>query len=359
MPANTEIERLIECFESAIEGGRDYPIRLIGLAQVVANKRQPVRAFELCRKALEAGAGDPEVAVAARRLLSTLIPRYHVPMMNDARRAAAWRSALGRAIDSSTRALEIGTGAGTLAVLAARAGAARVTTCERDPVLALIAREIVERNGFAERIDIIAKPSAELVPGIDVEQPADLLFCDNFGDSLFNFEPLSVLADARRRLTRPDAVVIPAGGAIRLALANWQGYRTYGRIDHAADIDLTPFAAFVPAVIAVPIGDPGLRLISPEAEAFRFDFAALSHPTEGRAELDLEAAEDAEINGIVHWIRLQLDARTILEARPEPGAISLSSPRFWPLLRPVRMRRGETLHVAIAHDGKRLTVWPT
>jgi type II protein arginine methyltransferase len=290
---------------------------LIGLAEVVARKQQRLRAFELCRKAMAAGMGDSEVAFRARRLLSSLVPRYHVPMMNDAQRNAAWDRALRRAIHPRTYALEIGTGGGMLALMAARAGAKKITTCEHNPILASVARDIVERNGFADRIKIISKRSAELLPGEDVELPADLLFCDIFADDFFDFEPLTALADARRRLTKPDAVVVPAAGAIRLALANWGSYVTTCHIDRAMDFDLTPFADFVPPSIRVLIGDVHLRLRSEEVEAFRFDFSLHSQPAEGRSELSLVAAENAEVNGIAHWIRLELDADTVLEARPD------------------------------------------
>ena len=278
--------------------------------------------------------------------------------MNDTGRNAAWNEALGRVIRPGMHALEIGTGAGMLALMAARAGAEKITTCESDPILAQLAREIAERNGLADRIDIIAKPSSELLLGGDLDMPADLLFCDIFGDSLFNFDPLSVLADARRRLTKPDAIVVPAAGEIRLALANWASHGISAHIDQAADFDLTPFRDFVPAAITVPIGDARLKLVSEAATAFRFDFASLSYPAEDRREVSLVATDDAEVNGIVHWIRLELDATTSLEARPEPGAISLSSPRFWPLRESARLRRGEVLNVAVAHDTLQLTVWP-
>ena len=356
--ANSEIEAMIASFEGVMVARPDYPIRMIGLAEVVARKKQPFRAFELCRKALAAGIGDAEVAFRARRLLSSLVPGYHVPMMNDTRRNVAWDSALRRAIHPYTCALEIGTGGGMLALMAARAGAKKIITCERDPILASVAREIVERNGFADRIKIISKPSAQLLPGEDVEVPADLLFCDIFADDLFDFEPLTALADARRRLTKPDAVIMPAAGAIRLALANWESYAAAWHIDHAMGFDLTPFADFVPPSIRVLIGDVHLKLRSEEAEAFRFDFASLTQPAEGRLELALVAAENAEVNGIAHWIRLELDADTVLQARPEHEAVSFSSPYFWPWPEPVYMRRGETLRVAVAHDGKRLMIWP-
>jgi type II protein arginine methyltransferase len=290
--------------------------------------------------------------------MSSLIRNYHVGMMNDARRNAAWNKALTRSVRPGMRALEIGTGGGMLALMAARAGAEKVMTCERDPILASIAREIIGRNGYADRIDVIAKPSTELLPGRDIHAPADLLFCDIFGDSLLDFGPLDVLTDARRRLTTPDAVVVPAAGAIRLALADWESYPVLGHVGHAAGFDLTSFANFVPASIRTVIGDRSLVLKSAAAEALRFDFAAFSHSAQGRTEVVLTAKEKTVVNGIVHWIRLELDAETILEARPEPGAVFFSSPHFWPLPEPVPMRGGDMLRVGVAHDEKRLAIWP-
>jgi hypothetical protein len=56
-------------------------------------------------------------------------------------------------------------------------------------------------------------------------------------------------------------------------------------------------------------------------EAFRFDFASHSQPAEGRLEVALVAAENAELNGIAHWIRLELDTDTVLQVRRDPEAI--------------------------------------
>jgi hypothetical protein len=357
MTADSDIERMIESFEAALNGRPNYAIGLLGLAEVVAKKKCKLRAFELCRKALAMSAGDAEVLTKARRLLSSLVPYYHIPMMNDARRNIAWSKALSCSIRPGTRALEIGTGCGMLALMAARAGAEKVTTCERDPILAMLAREIAERNGLGGRIDIIAKPSTGLLIGTDIHERADVLFCDIFGDSLFDFEPLAALVDARRRLIKPHAIVVPAAGAIRLALAEWAGYSVHGHLNHSAGFDLTSIEDLVPQSILLSIGDAGLILKSEAAEALRFDFTAASQPTHGRTELLAEAKEDGVVNGIVHWLRLELDEDTVLEARPEPGAIFFSSPCFWPFSRPLSMRRGETVRISVAHDGKGLMIW--
>jgi type II protein arginine methyltransferase len=360
MASAASIDAMIATFERSLEGRAPYAIGMIGLAEVVAGKKHRVKAYHLVCKALEAAPGDPEVAVRARQMLQALAAPYHVRMMNDPGRNAAWDSALRRAIGPDTCALEIGAGAGMLALVAARAGARKVTTCEIEPLLALLAllaRRVVERNGYADRIDVIAKASAQLDVGVDLAAPADLVFCDIFGDSLFDFSPLVALGDARRRLCRPDARVVPAACAIRVALAHLDRYDSDGRIEAAAGFDLTPFSHFAPARLATQVGAPELKLLSAPADLFRFDLAAPDHPREGRVEVTLTAAEDAAVTGIVHWIRLELDAQTVLEAKPEPGTTSFAAPIFWPLPTPVAVRRGEPLRVRAAHTESSLSIW--
>src|SRR3954463_1393611 len=156
-----DIERMIATFEAALRGRDDYGWALLGVAETVAAKKQPVRAAELARRAIAAAPDDPAVRMRARRLLGSLVPGYHVPMMNDARRNAAWDTALRRAIRPGMRVLEIGTGGGMLALMAARAGAERVTTCEKEPIAAAIAREICADNGYGDVVDVIAKGSRD------------------------------------------------------------------------------------------------------------------------------------------------------------------------------------------------------
>ncbi len=57
---------------------------------------------------------------------------------------------------SGARVLDVGAGVGTAGLcLARRITSARVTLFEREPGLALLARENVERNGLAERVNVI------------------------------------------------------------------------------------------------------------------------------------------------------------------------------------------------------------
>jgi type II protein arginine methyltransferase len=357
MDADTKLETMIAAAEGALAGRPNYAVGIIALAEVVAAKKRKVRAYELTRKALAAAPDDPEVIVRARRLMHGLAPGYHVRMMNDPDRNAAWDSALRRAVGPDTRALEIGTGAGMLALMAARAGARKVTTCESSPLMALLATQIVERNGYADRVDVIDKASADLAVGVDLDAPADLLFCDIFGDDLFDFSPLVALEDAKRRLCRPGVRVVPAACALRVALAHRDLYASEGRIESAAGFDLGPFSHFAPATIRTPVGARDLTLLSEPAEIFRFELAAPDLPRDGTSEVTLVAARDAVVTGLVHWIRLELDEDAALEARPAPGASGFSSAMFWPLPEPIDVKRGEPVRVCAAHTESNLYIW--
>jgi type III protein arginine methyltransferase len=352
-----EIEQMIKRFERANEKYEDYALRLLGLAEVVAGRGSQPRAHDLALKARDAALNDPEVEIRTRQFLSTLIPPYHVMMMNDERRNLAWSEAIFRAVRPGSHVLEIGTGAGILAMLAARAGAATVTTCERDPVMARLANEIVERNGYSDRIRIIPKASQALIIGVDLDRRADLLFCDLFSGSLFGHDPLKVLVDARRRLLAPGAPVIPAAGGVRLAIGEWRDYARRGHIDCACGFDVTLLSDFISPSFNIEIGDRDLILRSEAVEALRFDFSACSQPSSDRKSVVLEAIADGVVNVIAQWIRLELDTHTVLEAVPEPSARYFIGPNIFPLSQPLVLRKGDRLRIGLTRSGKRLMVW--
>ena len=73
---------------------------------------------------------------------------YHWPMIADEGRNGCFDKALDRAIKAmlaagkSPHVLDIGSGTGLLAMMAARSGAARVTSLEMVPALAAVARHV-------------------------------------------------------------------------------------------------------------------------------------------------------------------------------------------------------------------------
>lgn len=347
-------ERMIWHAEQPLLKEPNYPGALLDLAARIAPHGYQVQALHLCRKA--ANLGDALTQCRARQVVASFVPGYHIPMMNDLKRNAAWEEALQRAIRPGMRVLEIGTGAGMLAMMAARAGA-QVVTCEFYEVVAAVAEETVKLNGFQDRIQIHAKSSRDLELGSDLETRAELLFCDNFSDNMFSFQPLASIADARRRLLKPGAPCIPAAASVRLALGQWSGYARFFQAVRNLDFDLSPVASFIPDSIDLELGDPGTSLHSSVAEAFRFDFSQSRFPEHDSAQAKVEVLHDCEVNGIVQWIRLDLDSQTFLEARPEPGQVSFSNPRFHPLPSPLQLKAGDKVTIQAQHNGKDMLLY--
>ena len=94
-----------------------------------------------------------EIANGDVAITSEVVP-WHFPMMNDNVRNDAYENALKAALRSGGTVLDIGSGSGLLAMMAARHGATQITTCEVVSMVAEKAKIIIERNGFKEKIQI-------------------------------------------------------------------------------------------------------------------------------------------------------------------------------------------------------------
>ncbi|HEX5182870.1 MAG TPA: 50S ribosomal protein L11 methyltransferase [Allosphingosinicella sp.] len=351
-----DLDALAARFEAAVRDDPEAGFKLVGLAEAASMAKDPERAVALARRALAAAPGDPATRMRARRLLGSLLPGYHVPMMNDARRNAAWDAALRAAIRPGMLVYEIGTGAGMLALIAARAGA-EVVTSETNKAAAAMARALAGRNGLADRIKVIAKDSREVAIGEDLPRRADLLLCDIFADELLGFDPLPAIHDARERLLAGDAASVPAAVGLVASLAAWDDHDRLGRIGTAAGFDLRDFADFVPASIRRPIDAPGVALLSEPVPVARFPLPAVPRGSAERGAVEILVTRSGEANAIARWIRLELDAERVLEARPEPGGIFFSGFTLAPLDAPVAVEAGDVRRIGTFRNGRAIDTW--
>ncbi|MEW6364538.1 MAG: 50S ribosomal protein L11 methyltransferase [Acidobacteriota bacterium] len=134
-------------------------------------------------------------------------------MLQDRVRVAALQRAITAAVQPGDVVLEIGTGTGLLAILAARAGARRVYAIEMTEMVE-VAREMVRRNGLAAQIQILEGVSFE----IELPERADVLISETLGHLGIDEGIVQTVADARRRLLKPHALQVPISLDILLAL---------------------------------------------------------------------------------------------------------------------------------------------
>ncbi|XP_029200545.2 protein arginine N-methyltransferase 7-like isoform X1 [Acropora millepora] len=112
--------------------------------------------------------------------------------------------------------LDIGTGTGLLAMMAVRSGADGATACEAFGPIANVAKKIVAKNGFGEKISVIGKCSTDLDLERDGHIPrrANLLVTELWDTELIGEGALPTLRDACRRLLEPGFVSVPAAATI-------------------------------------------------------------------------------------------------------------------------------------------------
>lgn len=329
---------------------RRAPLDLVRMARGLLAMGKEAPARDLARRALAAAPDDAQVRTLAAGVLSHGIPSWHFGIIQDEARNAAYEAALRRAVKPDMTVLEIGAGSGILSMLAARAGARRVIACEASPALAEVARDNIARNGYADRIEVIAKRSTDLDVAADLGGRADLLVSEIISNTIVGQQVFPVMAHAAAELLTPDAPMIPAGASARVALARDAGLKRK-RARAAAGFDLSALDRLAPAHWAFSAGDKNLSLVGPPTDLFTFDFRTA--PEAGEAAAVLEA--DSPANCVAQWLELRMDAEGRYENRPAPGAKFCWAVIVWPLA--AEVDAGARVTVRGAYEADALHIW--
>jgi type II protein arginine methyltransferase len=338
-------------FDRMAQAAWNDALGLATLAEVALWSGNEERAYPLARRALALAPDDPEVRSRARHPFTAGVPRWHFRMLRDERRNRAFDDALRRAVGPGMRVLDIGSGSGLLAMMAARAGAASVASCEMNPAVAHVAQEIVAMNGLDAKVRVIGRKSTALDPE-EMGGPADLIVAEIVSNDLLGESVLPVMEDAVRRLLKPGGTAIPEAGAAMVALARWSGMdRTLSEV---SGFDVSPFNALAGVPHRLEVDDPRLSLSSEAAPLFEFQFASGGPWRGGRAAVALDATAPA--NGVIQWIRLRMDAESVYENRPGPEADSCWAALFTPFDPPREAEPGDTVQVHGSYEPTRLRI---
>lgn len=326
------------------------------LCPVLIERGLHADAYALGREALALAADDTAVRDLVRQSLAGEVPGFHMAMLLDRTRNDCYAAAIAHSVKPGMRVLDIGTGAGLLALLAARAGG-EVVTCESNPLIAAAAREIVARNGFADRITVVAKRSTELEVGVDLPERCDLLVSEIFGDGLVEEGVVPALNDAHARLLRPGAVIVPPRAELRCALVMHEQLDRLDRtgLDDVSGFDLSPFAALTRPNRYLPRTQAAhIALRSAAVPALALDFAA--GPIGRQRDRIALTSTGGRVDGVAHWLHLDFDGGVTYENAPFTDPLSHWMVPVDAFATPRDTRPGDTIDVDVRVLGRKLIV---
>jgi precorrin-6B methylase 2 len=260
-------------------------------------------------------------------------------MVADERRAAAYANALRAAVRPGDRVLEVGTGIGFFAVVAARAGAGHVDAVDTNPVIHLAA-DVAALNGCQDRITFHHSAVADIV----LPTPADVLLIDVRGPTPFGSRSLETLIDARDRLLRPGGRIIARADRVMVAPARApetfrlevmpSHMREGVRLDSVERIVFdTPMSCAMGPDDLVAVGQCWTVL---DYETVKSTDAA------GSAVWEFDRA--TSIDGLAVWFEADLGHGISFTSAPG-GTVSTYRQLFIPFCRPIAVENGDEFRV--------------
>lgn len=291
----------------------------MGLGQCARELGDTEEALAAFQRAVQLAPDNEEARAALSGLLSRLIPGWHLPMLADTARNEAFAAALQKAVRPNMTVLDIGTGSGLLALLAARAGAEKVIACEAHPLIAATAKEIVAKNGYEKTITVIAKRSTELDPVQDMPQQADLMVAEILDAGLIGEGMLPTTRDALRRLVKPGAPVIPAAAQVIAQVVSLPHLRAVNPVREICGFDLSAFDKFRNQSTHgnVRLDHEPYQALSEALPVLRIDFVQPPDWVQPqRMTWTAPIATEGQAQAVVFWFDLWLDDEIMLSTGP-------------------------------------------
>lgn len=266
-------------------------------------------------------------------------------MLSDVTRLELYAAALREVVGSQTTVLDVGAGTGVLSVMAAMAGANKVYAVEKTPV-ARLAKEIVERNGFGDRITVL---QADMN---DVELPSqvDIIVSELLGGVGVDENFAELLIGARERWLKPGGQMIPSTVKTFLSVGQddvLSADLTFFRSDKAG-LNLTLLADYL--VNQVQYRRHHIRdadLLGPAVCAWTADYSKdpLERLLQFTSECKFRVEKPGHANAIIGWFSARLGPNTTISTGP--GTVNSWGMNVYPLAVDRQFAQDEIVHIML------------
>jgi len=264
-------------------------------------------------------------------------------MIVDAPRMEAYVSALRQAVKPESVVVDLGSGPGLFALLACQMGARRVYAIEPDNVIEA-ARQAAIANGYQERLVCIQDYSTR----VTLPEQADVIISDLRGILPWFHQHIPSIADARRRLLKPEGILIPQRDVLWATLA--EAPEEYSELvgpweDNRYGFDLSSGRRFVTNTWRKLRVIPEQLLVKPNRWCV-LDYSKLEDP-DINSEISWTIAEGRTAHGLLVWF--DSDLLEGIGFSNYPGAPELVyGNAFFPFSYPIELVTGDEIAVTVS-----------
>ncbi|MFP5261059.1 MAG: 50S ribosomal protein L11 methyltransferase [Blastocatellia bacterium] len=229
--------------------------------------------------------------------------RSHEPLLGDASRNRAFYSALEGHITPDSTVLDIGTGTGIWAVVAARLGAARVVAIERDEMLIPIIKSLARENGVEGKVEVVNGDSRKLKLG----ERFSVIISETVGNQAFEEDIVPIMIDARKRFLKPGGVLIPS--SVRLMAAAARVRRAYKKMPAGVRLKAAYFETLNLNIPIVLLNKSRLKVLSKPEALIEADLTTIKSPPDmSNLRARWKMGDPSQINCFAVWAELTLTA---------------------------------------------------
>ena len=248
------------------------------------------------------------------------VPYNHFSMLADTKRNSSYARAIERAVERAiassaegeAHVLDMGTGMGLLAMLAAKAGATTVTAAELHPGLCASARQNIAANGLSSIVSVVERDIGLLERGREIRRRGCNVAVADFFDAGLTGNHFEYMLDlARRNILQQSAVVVPAAATLYC-----MGIEALtGDVD---GFDMSPINKYRwdSDYQTTRLGAIEHRRLTKPTKVFELFFDGVRKSRGREAVLKLPVIEDGILNAIVFWFDLHLDDTETITSAP-------------------------------------------
>ncbi|CAN8070360.1 unnamed protein product [Agarophyton chilense] len=324
------------------------------------------------------------------RMIEAIAKSQMLSMLRDSARCRKYVAAITTALQhhNLARVLDIGTGTGLLAKIAAKNGAAHVDAIEMFGTLAQLAREIIAENNLSSKITVhescsndmgvksnSTSPScnlddqteSSLSPTEDqrlmIPTRADILVTEIFDSALLGEGCLQSIKHAHEHLLRQNAVVIPAKATVFGVALNSDFLSRFFRLPSHFPLHRSSegpkcigYSMGIPIHMDV-LRDDQFKVLSDPFQVFTFDFsrACISSCLNRKKTVHVPRNTPGRADVVMTWWELDLCGNGTITYSTKPGTENWQDhwlPMVYPLIRGEENNTEEEyIPVTVQHNG--------